>query len=225
MRNKKITDEQLYETVKNAKSVSDALRKLGVTPNGSTHTYYSKRIKNIGISTDHFKNDRNLYGIKKDKLKPEDIFVKKIEGSTRTKRKYLLRAMLEIGHKYECSICFNNGEWMNNELVLQIDHIDGDRLNNTSTNLRFLCPNCHSQTDTFSNKKPRSKCRSCDTMIQKQNITGMCRSCNNKNNPRKTKIEWPSREELIEMLKNSSYTHVGKTLGVSDNAVRKHINK
>lgn len=45
----------------------------------------------------------------------------------------------------ECSI----DEWNGKPIVLQIDHIDGDRKNNTRDNLRALCPNCHSQTEDW----------------------------------------------------------------------------
>nr|WP_233435863.1 MULTISPECIES: HNH endonuclease [Streptomyces] len=38
-------------------------------------------------------------------------------------------------------------------LVLEIDHINGDRLDNRRENLRYLCPSCHSQTQTFSNRR------------------------------------------------------------------------
>lgn len=48
----------------------------------------------------------------------------------------------------ECNIC-GITEWNKKPIVLDIDHIDGDSLNNIRTNLRLLCPNCHSQTDTF----------------------------------------------------------------------------
>ena len=43
----------------------------------------------------------------------------------------------------------NNGK----KITLQLDHIDGDNNNNKLENLRFLCPNCHSQTETHSVKK------------------------------------------------------------------------
>lgn len=52
-----------------------------------------------------------------------------------------------------CSICFNEGIHNGKELVLQLDHIDGNSDNNLPYNLRLLCPNCHSQTETFSNRQ------------------------------------------------------------------------
>ena len=51
-----------------------------------------------------------------------------------------------------CSECGITNKWNNKNLVLEIDHIDGDRNNNSFDNLRVLCPNCHSQTNTFRNK-------------------------------------------------------------------------
>jgi len=50
--------------------------------------------------------------------------------------------------KYECSSCGIN-EWNNKPLILQIDHIDGNNKNNTIENFRYLCPNCHTQTETW----------------------------------------------------------------------------
>jgi hypothetical protein len=44
----------------------------------------------------------------------------------------------------------------NKPLTLEIDHIDGKCFNNTLENMRFLCPNCHSQTDTYKAKNKSS---------------------------------------------------------------------
>lgn len=53
---------------------------------------------------------------------------------------------------YNCEIC-NINDWNNKKLVLEIDHINGINTDNRVENLRLLCPNCHSQTDTFRRKK------------------------------------------------------------------------
>lgn len=47
-----------------------------------------------------------------------------------------------------CKIC-NLNSWLLQPLRLHIDHIDGDGQNNSRENLRYLCPNCHSQTETY----------------------------------------------------------------------------
>lgn len=36
-----------------------------------------------------------------------------------------------------------------NKIPVQLDHIDGDSLNNEFSNLRVMCPSCHSLTSTF----------------------------------------------------------------------------
>ena len=52
---------------------------------------------------------------------------------------------------YECSMC-NISTWNNSPLILECDHIDGNPKNNKPENLRLLCPNCHSQTESFKGK-------------------------------------------------------------------------
>lgn len=48
----------------------------------------------------------------------------------------------------QCKHC-DLSHWREKQLTLEIDHIDGDKDNNTRTNLVALCPNCHSLTDTW----------------------------------------------------------------------------
>ena len=57
---------------------------------------------------------------------------------------------------YECAKC-GIDSWRGMPLALDVDHIDGDKENNHLDNLRFLCPNCHSQTETYCGKNKRRK--------------------------------------------------------------------
>lgn len=69
----------------------------------------------------------------------------------------LRRSLLEIGIIEKCVYCGIGSEYNGKPLVLHIDHIDCNCYNDTKDNLRFLCPNCHSQTDTFSGRATNKK--------------------------------------------------------------------
>jgi len=72
-----------------------------------------------------------------------------------TIKKFLKRTKLL---SYECSICGMKPQWNNKKLTLHLDHIDGNRKNNKLSNLRWLDPNCHSQTETYcSNRNTKYK--------------------------------------------------------------------
>ncbi len=76
---------------------------------------------------------------------------------SQTQRRYLIETRGN-GCKF-CSI----SKWLGKNLVLQVDHIDGNPDNNFPDNLRLLCPNCHSQTPTYkggNKKKPKMDSRS-----------------------------------------------------------------
>ena len=58
--------------------------------------------------------------------------------------------------KHRCLIC-GIKDWNGKPITFQFDHIDGNPDNNTKENIRMICPNCHSQTDTFGVKNKKSK--------------------------------------------------------------------
>ena len=107
-------------------------------------------IKKFDIDTSHFVRFRN--GSHHVRLTPAQILVRIPFGSKRTKPYLLRRAMIESGVVHACQLCGNDGAWRGQPLTLDVDHIDGDYHNNLPENVRFLCPNCHSQTPNFAGR-------------------------------------------------------------------------
>ena len=62
-----------------------------------------------------------------------------------------LKRLIKIKDPYKCSIC-NISSWNGKEIVLEMEHKDGNSENNHPDNLCLICPNCHSQTDTYKAK-------------------------------------------------------------------------
>ena len=108
----------------------------------------------------------------------------------------------------KCGVC-GLTEWNKQPIPLELDHINGNHMDNTLTNLRVICPNCHAQTNTYRGKniaKPTPKIK--EKKLRK---------------PQSTKIEWPPQEELLERLAASNFSALARELGVSDNAIRHHL--
>lgn len=89
-----------------------------------------------------------------------------------------------ISHESICDECGQNEIWNKKKLVLHLDHIDGNRHNHHVNNLRWLCPNCHSQTETF------------------------CSKNRIKNGERGVKFLLEKKEELLPMLETHSYLEI-----------------
>jgi hypothetical protein len=68
--------------------------------------------------------------------------------------------------EFSCSEC-GLDSWLGKSLVLELDHINGIRSDNRLENLRLLCPNCHSQTETF---RGRNRCLGKATITDEQLI-------------------------------------------------------
>lgn len=71
-------------------------------------------------------------------------------NSTVTLRNYLIRVFGNF-----CFVCKQSNIWQNKKLTLQVDHIDGNSDNNFPSNLRLLCPNCHTQTPTYNTRQKK----------------------------------------------------------------------
>jgi DNA-binding CsgD family transcriptional regulator len=75
-----------------------------------------------------------------------------VAGTYRGRDNLKLRLIKEGVKENRCERC-GVEEWCGAPLTMSLHHVNGDRLDNRLENLEFLCPNCHSQTDTFAGRK------------------------------------------------------------------------
>ena len=137
----KYSKELLEKLVKESTSFRQVVIKLKRKPCTGSQSHITKKIRGFGIDTSHFTGQGwNKGGVSNSRLTAEQIFSM---SCGRVKTYLLVRALEEIGRSYECVFCGNNGEWMSQEISLDIDHIDGNYENNRPGNLQYLCPNCH----------------------------------------------------------------------------------
>ncbi len=137
--------EELQNLCNETTSIRELLVALGYKPNSGKMFYSLKdRIEKDSICIAHFTRKG---GVKQIPL--SEILVK---GSLYNRTHLKNRLIKGKGIPYECDSCGNKGEWLGKRLSLQLEHKDGDPTNNELENLAFLCPNCHSQTRTFSGK-------------------------------------------------------------------------
>jgi hypothetical protein len=147
----KYTKEVLEEAVAHSTSLAGVMRYLGKERySGAVSNWIRGRLQLFGIDTSHFTGLRSALGKTSPKKHPPDEIFKMSRKTPPSHQ--LRRALLEIGVPDACSRC-GVSEWLGEPLTLEVDHIDGSRKNNQKENLRFLCPNCHTQTVTYGNKK------------------------------------------------------------------------
>lgn len=223
----KIPKEDLIKIVNECNSLADILRKLGYVNhlNSALYRPLRKRLKKDLIDHSHIQLGKNS-NLNKDLTKhTKESYILKLETGSILKadKKQLIKFNLIPNDS--CAICDQNRWWNNLPLTLHLDHIDGNPNNNKLDNLRFICPNCHTQTSTFcvGNRKPKEKntCVDCSSVIGSGSIR--CQSCASKLNNQKLKKFNPSEDELHDMVcvKRIPFVKLGEIYGASDNAVRK----
>lgn len=150
----KYSDDDISIAVAESRSIAGVLRLLGIRPAGGSHFHISKRIKALGLDTSHFTGKAHNRGetMPLQRKTPGQILVLRDAQGSREKPHLLRRALTEAGIPIRCAICGTPATWEGRPLTLHVDHINGNPHDCRIHNLRFLCPNCHSQTSTYCRK-------------------------------------------------------------------------
>lgn len=132
-------NEQFIAAVSSQKSLAGVMRELGLTPAGGNYHSIKRKIIEMNLDTSHFTGKAWI---------PRGTEIKPFEKLTHigTIKKRLIS---ERGHQCECC---QKSMWLAGAITLEIDHISGNRFDNSRENLRLLCPNCHSLTPTYRGK-------------------------------------------------------------------------
>lgn len=127
-------------------SIHMVLLGMGVSTASSNYKYANRLAKKLGVDLPRYDGT----GTSSRRYTLEELF----SNGVKRENQYLRRLMVtEYGIPDKCVECGSGPVWRDKPITLQLDHIDGNNLNNTLGNLRIMCPNCHSQTDTFCRNK------------------------------------------------------------------------
>ena len=145
------TDEQFVNLIKNSANIAEVLFKLGYTVKGNSWGYsqVKQRMTDLNLSSANFKGKNTYYETNKEReISPDKLFRINCKHTRTVLRRNIIRNNLL---PYKCAIC-GISKWNNKTLSLELDHINGMNNDNRLENLRFLCPNCHSQTTTYGSR-------------------------------------------------------------------------
>lgn len=145
------TDEQFVNLIKNSANIAEVLFKLGYTVKGNSWGYsqVKQRMTDLNLSSANFKGKNAYYETNKEReISPDKLFRINCKHTRTVLRRNIIRNNLL---PYKCAIC-EISKWNNKTLSLELDHINGMNNDNRLENLRFLCPNCHSQTTTYGSR-------------------------------------------------------------------------
>ena len=224
MKKRSWSDESLILATQTNNTMAGVLRTLQLSTSPGNYKSVGLVIKRLGLNTTHFKGQAHGTSPRVTKIPLIELLVEGSQYGSNPLRKRLIKEGVLTN---VCDECGSGPEWNGKILVLQLDHRNGDSTDNRLENLHILCPNCHSQTKTFTGKSKAGrytrdpKLCSCGTVMYRK--SKRCKSCLGRHVESKTK--WPPLNELVKMVVKTSYTKVAAGLGVSDNAVKKYIKR
>lgn len=170
---KDIPLERIIELIKESISLGQVITKCGFKGYGSHYSYLYKVIRENNIDISHFLGKCHKRGkIFESKIDIEDYFSGKRPIKSDALKKQLIKRGIKEHKCEECGIT----EWKDKPAPIDLHHIDGNNKNNKLENLKILCPNCHTQTDTYAGKKLR-KTRLCACGDKRERGHKFCNQC------------------------------------------------
>lgn len=135
-----------------ASNLGEFLSILGLSSKGSNRDTAKMHISRLGIDTTHWDKHR-VNGLEDYRTISAISLDEILNGQHPTYKTYLLKnRLIKEGIKQNsCEMC-GITEWNAKPLAIHLDHVNGISTDHRLENLRMLCPNCHSQTDTYAGK-------------------------------------------------------------------------
>ena len=154
---RKYTQEEFIQAWLSSKTIGEVAKKLGCNQSGGGYVVLRAAAQELKLPADHMINYGLNAGPSYNRFKPIPLSAILVENSAytniaRLKIRLLRDGLLEARCYGEvCGLT----EWKGKPISLQLDHINGDKRDHRIDNIRLLCPNCHSQTDSFAGRNKR----------------------------------------------------------------------
>lgn len=169
------SEEQVKAAIADSKSTKDFLIALGLKVNNGNYRRADGICMQYNLQVPKSNNSEQIKRVLNlNKLSDEEYFRNGVLRSGSHLKKRLIQ---DHGFIDVCSECGQEPFWNGKPLTLQVDHIDGNRFNNTIENLRILCGHCHSQTDTYSNNRSSTTYNYCECGVRIDIRFIKCNSC------------------------------------------------